>query len=188
MKFKNVSLVILSGMAGRVGRTIRSKPDFSAASERQFWLQRAGQALKQAAGALILWNCNKQLRVNESAAGCLEPPQPLCDGVLCFYRANLINVALGSVLCIFKLSYHIFPMYLLHKSKHFYAPFKMETAYLNCLAKVIKALLHKELINHTYILYLIYHLCIIGFITYLFLYLPTFLSLYLPALVGSGCY
>ena len=35
--------------------------------------------------------------------------QPLCAGVLCFYRANLLNVALGSMLCIFKLSYHIFP-------------------------------------------------------------------------------
>ena len=34
--------------------------------------------------------------------------QPLCTGVLSSYRANLINVALGSMLCIFRLSYHIF--------------------------------------------------------------------------------
>ena len=76
------------------------------------------------AGVLILWHRNKQLRVNES--GGWVPGgvwQPLCDGVLCFHRSNLINVALGSVLYIFRLSY-TFPCVYFVKAGTFMLPLK----------------------------------------------------------------
>ena len=73
---------------------------------------------------MILWNHNKQLRVNESGAWVPGGVwKPLCDGVLCFYRSNLINVALGSVLCIFRLSY-IFPRVYFIKVSTFMLPLK----------------------------------------------------------------
>ena len=91
------------------------------------------------AGVLILWNRNKQLRVNESGAWVPGGVwKPLCDGVLCFYRSNLINVALGSVLCIFRLLY--FSTCVLHKSKHFYAPFKKGISHLNCQVKALEGI------------------------------------------------
>lgn len=115
-------------MAERRYGTIRSKLDFNLASGRQFWLQRARDSLKPGSRSFDPLELEKQLRVNES--GGRVPGgvwQPLCDGVLCFYRANLINIALGSVLCIFRLSYDIFPCVYIIKASTFMLPLKWES-------------------------------------------------------------
>lgn len=64
----------------------------------------------------------------------------LCDGVLCFCGTNLRNIALGSVLCIFRLELPYFPICILHERKPFYASFKMGISYLNCLVKTLEVI------------------------------------------------
>lgn len=125
MNFKSLSPLILPGAADRWYWATSSNLDLNPASGRQFWLQRAGQASlwSQRVRALILWNCNN-LEWMDQQQGAWRSPQSLCDGILCFYRANLINVAQGSMPCMFRLSYHMFPCVYFIKTSTFMLPLK----------------------------------------------------------------